>query len=105
MSSKVGQRIRELRLRQRMTLQALAERAGLNEKYLGVIEREGKDISVSTLCRLADALDVPVAQLFAEPTPKDDKDTVRNCTRDILANGNAETIRRLRVFLEDILPP
>lgn len=88
-----------------MTQQALAERAGLNEKYLGVIEREGKDISVSTLSCIADALEMSMAELFAEPTPKDDKDIVRNRTRDILANGNAETIHRLRVFLEEILRP
>ena len=105
MDPNVGKRIRELRLSRHLTQQVLAERAGLNEKYLGVIEREGKDIAVSTLACIAVALEVSMADLFAEPTPKDDKNVVRSHTRDILANGSAETVRRLRIFLEEILRP
>lgn len=98
----IGQRIRELRLSRSMTQQVLAERAGLNEKHLGVLERECKDLAVSTLVRIAEALDVPVGELFVE-SPRDDKEVVRRRVRDLLASGNDGAIRRLRVFLEEIL--
>ena len=60
MEVQVGRRIRALRQARNLTQGQLAERAGLNEKYLGVIERTSRDIAVSTVVSLAHALDVPV---------------------------------------------
>jgi transcriptional regulator with XRE-family HTH domain len=98
----IGQRIRALRLSRGMTQGHLAERAGLNEKHLGVLEREGKDLAVSTLVRIAGALDVPVGELFTEPT-KDDKAVVQRRVSEVLASGDDGAIRRLRLFLDEIL--
>lgn len=102
MEREVGRRIRELRTAKHMTQQALAEKAGLNDKHLGVIERTGKDLALSTIVRIAAALNVPVAELFPQPDG-DDRDLARRLSRDVLAQGDAETIRKLRVFLESIL--
>jgi XRE family aerobic/anaerobic benzoate catabolism transcriptional regulator len=98
----VGHRIRELRLAQRMTQQVLAEKAGLNDKHLGVIERSGRDLALSTMRRIADALDVPVAVLLGEPD-KDDQVIIKRLVREVLSAQEPETIRKLRVFLEQIL--
>ena len=103
MENKICHRIRELRLAKHMTQGKLAEKAGLNEKYVGVLERTGKDLAVSTLVRIARALDVTVGELFTEP-PKGDKDVVRRRVREVLASGDAGAVRKLRLFLEDILP-
>lgn len=100
METQLGRRIRALRLSRNLTQGQLAERAGLNEKYIGVLEREGKDLAVSTLVSIARALDVPVGELFAEPT-RGDKDAAKHLFRQIVESGDADKVRRLRAVLEN----
>lgn len=102
MELEVGRRIRELRTARHMTQQVLAEKAGLNDKHLGVIERTGKNLALTTVVRIAEALEVPVGDLFPR-ADNDDREVARRLTRQVLATGDAETIRKLRVFLESIL--
>src|SRR5919106_1437858 len=52
----LGRRIRALRLRQELTQEALGERAGLNYKYLGAIERGERNLSLKQLLKIAQAL-------------------------------------------------
>ena len=100
MENKIGHRIRKLRLAKHMTQGQLAERASLNEKYVGVLERTDKDLAVSTLVRIARALDVTVGELFIEP-PKGDKEATRRAFRKIMDSGDSDKIRRLRSILEN----
>jgi transcriptional regulator with XRE-family HTH domain len=60
----VGQRLRELRGRQRLSLRALAERSGLNANTLSLIENEKSSPSVATLQQAAAALGVPISAFF-----------------------------------------
>ncbi|MFC0387578.1 helix-turn-helix domain-containing protein [Muricoccus vinaceus] len=62
----VGARIRELRQGRDMTLEAVAEAAGLDKGYLSRLERGMKNPSIATVLRLSEALGVPVAELFGE---------------------------------------
>lgn len=61
----VGQRIRDLRQRRRLTQRALADACDLSANAVGLIERGETSPSVSTLHRLALALDVSIADLFS----------------------------------------
>lgn len=60
-----GDRVRELRLKKGVSQEALADLAGLHRTYLGGIERGERNPSLVNIGRIAEALDVPVAQLFA----------------------------------------
>jgi transcriptional regulator with XRE-family HTH domain len=60
-----GHRIRTLRLRKRLTQEALAERAKLSVDFLSLIERGRNSPSFENLEMLASALDVPVRALFS----------------------------------------
>jgi transcriptional regulator with XRE-family HTH domain len=60
----LGRRIKALRLRQELTQEALGERAGLNYKYLGAIERGERNPSVRQLLKLAQALGVEPHELL-----------------------------------------
>jgi transcriptional regulator with XRE-family HTH domain len=42
----------------------LAERAGLHRNYVGGVERGERNVGLDNIVALADALGVPVAQLF-----------------------------------------
>ena len=63
----LGQRIRELRLHRRtgrMTQEDLAERADISVSFLSMIERGERSPHLETLASIAQALDVPMADLF-----------------------------------------
>ena len=61
----VGARIRELRLEQDLTQEHVAERASISYKFLGEVERGTANPSIATLERIASALGVEIADLFA----------------------------------------
>jgi transcriptional regulator with XRE-family HTH domain len=60
----LGRRIKALRLRRELTQEALGERAGLNYKYLGAIERGERNPSVRQVLKLAQALGVEPHELL-----------------------------------------
>lgn len=60
----VGERLRALRNRQRLSLRALAEKSGLNANTLSLIENDKSSPSVATLQQAAAALGVPVTAFF-----------------------------------------
>jgi transcriptional regulator with XRE-family HTH domain len=57
----IGPRLRELRLHHSLSLQQLAERAGVSAAAIHKIERNGMVPTITTLLKLADAFDRPVA--------------------------------------------
>lgn len=67
---KLGDRIRKLRKKTGLTQAALAERAGMEAKYLGQIERAETNTTLTMLDRIARGLGVTLSELFAfSPTP------------------------------------
>ena len=59
--------MRELRLSRRLTQEALAERLGVATPHVQAIERGVRNLTLHSLGKLADALDVEVIQLFVAP--------------------------------------
>lgn len=62
----LGTRIRALRQARHLTLRDVAERAGVTESFLSQVERDVTSPSIATVQRIARALDLSIAQLFAE---------------------------------------
>lgn len=60
----VGTRLRSLRHQQELSLRALAERCGLSINAISQIERGENSPTVSSLHRLATALNVPITDFF-----------------------------------------
>ena len=52
--------------RDSLTLRDVAERAGVTESFLSQVERDVTSPSIATVQRIARALDLSIAQLFAE---------------------------------------
>jgi len=63
-SIQVGEAIRALRKARGMSLRALARASKLSANALSMIERGLSSPSVSTLYRLAEALEIPISRLF-----------------------------------------
>lgn len=62
----LGADVRRLRMVRGMSLEALAERAGLSANYVGSLEREPRDVSLRAVQRIAKALSVSVGELLGE---------------------------------------
>lgn len=66
----VGSRLRGLREERGVSMRALARRSGLSANALSMIERSLTSPSVSTLYKLAGALEVPITAFFREEPPR-----------------------------------
>lgn len=62
----VGSRIRYIRQNQGLSLRSLAEQSGLSANAISLIERGENSPTVSSLHRLASALDVPITDFFQD---------------------------------------
>ena len=56
----LGKRIRAERQNQKLTQEKLAEMAEISESFLGHIERGGRTLSIETLAKLANALNISI---------------------------------------------
>lgn len=62
----LARQIRHLRRAKRLTLRALADRAGVTESFLSQVERGITSPSISSLRRIAAGLDESIGSLFAD---------------------------------------
>ena len=60
---KFGKKVREERIRQGLSQEALAAKAGVHRTYIGMIERAEKNITLLNIEKIAKALDVPINDL------------------------------------------
>ncbi len=65
--------LRALRTAKALSQERLAVDAGVDRAWVSELEREQGNTSVDLLDRLAEALNVPIAALLAEPEPNADK--------------------------------
>ena len=63
----VGEQVRRVRAERGLSQEALADALGVHRTYLGAVERGERNLTLRTVERLADRLDVPVRDLL-EPS-------------------------------------
>jgi len=59
-----GQKVREERVRQGLSQEELAARAGVHRTYIGMIERAEKNITLESIEKIATALNIRIAEFF-----------------------------------------
>ena len=64
-----GQRLREQRLKQNLTLEQLAEKANLSPNYVGMVERGLKEPGLATIVKLLNGLNVSADTLLCDLVP------------------------------------
>jgi len=69
-----GDVLRRYRKWQGLSRKELARRAGISSVFLGEIERGEKDASSHSMCRLAEALGVPLGELYMRVAAQLDRD-------------------------------
>lgn len=68
---KIGQRINDLRLRHKVTLKDLSKKTGLTTSFISQVERALASPSVSSLEKIAHALNARISYFFDEPEYKE----------------------------------
>ena len=65
----IGERIRQLRNRLGWSQEELAHRANINRTYIGELERGEKNTTISSLSKVASALEITLEELFRYVQP------------------------------------
>lgn len=86
---KLGERIREERLKRNLTQAQLAEAVDISDTYMGAIERGERSLTLDTLVRLVNRLGVTVDYLLVDSVTNNDENVV-NQFRQIIDNQPAE---------------
>lgn len=62
-----GERVRELRLMKGLTQEELGLQCGLHRTYIGQIERAEKNITLQSMYKIANTLDIEIKELLDIP--------------------------------------
>jgi len=99
----LGKRIRELRRTHQMTIEQLAERAGINDKYLGSIERGEQNPSFKVLTEVARALEVELSDLFRFEHTEDNEKVLRQKIADLLKRNDLRQLQILFKIIKNVI--
>jgi transcriptional regulator with XRE-family HTH domain len=104
----VGAQLRAARLAARKSIAEVAEQAGLTKGYLSKLERDLANVSVASLMRLCDVLDVSIGSLFQPSKGEIVRAAARppanfwGTTRGFLLTPTGE--RRMQAILSEMVP-
>ena len=100
----VGERIRYFRKLRGWSQGALALQADINPAFLGHLERGLKSPTVKTLEKIVAALDISLAELFADPERvTNTEEQLLNQIHDLIKDLSEEDMRRVLIILQNIL--
>ena len=91
----LGHRLRELRKKRGLTQEQLSEKASMDVKYLGNIERGKENPTLATLEKLAEALSVKLHQLLNVENELRDEQVLRQRLTQIVENCNEGELRMI----------
>lgn len=90
-----GKKLRELRRSRDITQEKLAEMSGLSLQYIGEIERNRRNPSLTSMESLAEALNIPIGDLFnLEEFQRSDKELRETLIRQV-REATPEQLRML----------
>ena len=96
----LGERVRALRARRGLTRKAVAQAAGISERYLANLEYGVGNASILVLLQVAEALRCSVAELIGDVTTSSPEWLL---IRELLERRDEATLRRVRVVIGEML--
>lgn len=104
----IAAKLKELRLRKGMSLQAVADAVGASKAHIWDLETErAKNPTIELLVKLSRCFDVSVADIIGEnPDGEDEKTELKAMYRDLkdLTDQDRETIKMMMDRLKDRKP-
>jgi transcriptional regulator with XRE-family HTH domain len=102
--ARFGSALRESRIHQRLTQERLAERSGLSYKFIGEIERGKGNPTLTTMARLAEALDVDLATLIRGRDESQSSSSDYRISRDHL-QAVSEAVASVEALVNQVASP
>ena len=97
---RAGKRIRFFREQDELTQAELAEKTGLSDNFIGLIERGVKHPTLETLNKIAEALKVQLSELFQPMTnsPEDTEGALKELKRLLNKKGFKDAKLLLAIY-------
>lgn len=99
----LGRRIRELRKTRKLTIEQLAERIGINDKYFGSVERGEQNPSFKVLTEVARALEVELPDLFRFEHVEDDEKVLRRKIIELLKKSDLDQLQMVFKIIKNVV--
>ena len=108
LQTRIGEKIRKIRVDRRLTQKAFADRIAVNVSYIGPLEKGIKTPSIHTLDRIAQAFRLPVSYFFLDDDDPEESESSTLYKLRALLNSRTEEERaflyRALVELTKVLP-
>lgn len=98
----LGNRIKDLRIKQHLSQDKLGELTGLNGKYLGEVERGNANISINNLSKISIALNIPLINLV-DINHEQDKEILIDELHKIINSANTKQLKLIYKIINDII--
>jgi transcriptional regulator with XRE-family HTH domain len=96
----VGERIRAIRKAKELTQQQLAELSGMDDTYIGSLERGERNFSIDTLEKILIALNIPLSELMYSDSEVNNAESLKREAIDefigIVSTLNEKQVNSLR---------
>ena len=100
--TKVGERIRIIRKTRGFTQENLAEKTGLQNTYISDVERGDRNISLETLEKIMEALEIEAVDLFQFPSEDDHKTKLLHEMHILLTNKSSQEVEAIYNIVNEI---
>lgn len=91
----VGNRLRSYRRAQGLSQEKLAEHAGLHPTYIGQVERGEKNLTIESLEKITQALEIPVSCVFEKNEDRNEESNYALRAYDLLSRKSGEDRERI----------
>ena len=95
----VGKQIRHLRKERGLSQEELGARANLHFTYVGAVERGEKNLSITSLGKIATGLDITISEIFSFQTKQPDVQRIRDSLASVVDGCSPE----LLLILSDLI--
>ena len=100
-----GRRLKTLRKAKKLSQARLAEKVGIESKYLSNLETGRRSPSFETISSLAKALDAPVNALFTYDQDESDPKILRKRIDSILGRATPLQLKQIYRLARDVVEP
>lgn len=98
----IGQRIRNYRIQKNLSQEQLSELANCHPTYIGQLERGEKNATLESIQKVAQALNIPLSQLFEKIEEKQNEESIPLQIYDFFSSKNKKEQKYLYQILMEI---
>lgn len=95
----LGKRIQAVREKQGLTQEQLEEKTGVNTKYISAIERGQKNVTVKTLAKIVNGLNIELYELFLPIEIMGSEKAVKKAIESLLKDADIKSLKLCLEFM------